>query len=345
MAIMKKLCTIILITFICSVLNAGGTKGILNSWVDDWPIQPITVICPWAVGGVVDRVNRALAAYGEEVFNQPIVATNDFIRQGAISVSDNFLQAVTPLLGDGGNVAFGNYLDTKANEPVFIIGSENAFAVTPNIRTSRPLPFEYNDFEPVISLCSAVFVMTANARLNIVDLESLRAYGKGKTLIVAVGGTSSIEYFMLKQLFEELGLKLEIVAYNGANLAVNALMKGEVDLAVSHQSQAKHGVETGIITPVVLFDEKGSDEGVYAGVRGVGEYGYTAYCKNRSFLMARKGTNAAVIQKMYEGYKKILAQEDIQQLYKNMMIEIEPLDAIEIRKHLTEVQTMVKSHL
>ena len=342
---MKKNCVIIALIFICSVTNAGGTKGILNSWVDDWPTEPISVICPWAIGGVVDIVNRALAAYGEEVFNQPIVATNDFIRQGAISVSDNFLQAVTPLLGDGGNVAFGNYLDTKANEPVFIIGSENAFAVTPHTRTSRPLPFEYNDFEPVISLCSAVFVMTANARLNIVDLESLRAYGKGKTLIVAVGGTSSIEYFMLKQLFEELGLKLEIVAYNGANLAVNALMKGEVDLAVSHQSQAKHGVETGIITPVVLFDEKGSDEGVYAGVRGVGEYGYTAYCKNRSFLMARKGTNAAVIQKVYEGYKKILAQEDIQQLYKSMMIEIEPLDAIAIRKHLTEVQTMVKSHL
>lgn len=342
---MKKNCVIIALIFICSVTNAGGTKGILNSWVDDWPTEPISVICPWAIGGVVDIVNRALAAYGEEVFNQPIVATNDFIRQGAISVSDNFLQAVTPLLGDGGNVAFGNYLDTKANEPVFIIGSENAFAVTPHTRTSRPLPFEYNDFEPVISLCSAVFVMTANARLNIVDLESLRAYGKGKTLIVAVGGTSSIEYFMLKQLFEELGLKLEIVAYNGANLAVNALMKGEVDLAVSHQSQAKHGVETGIITPVVLFDEKGSDEGVYAGVRGVGEYGYTAYCKNRSFLMARKGTNAAVIQKVYEGYKKILAQEDIQQLYKNMMIEIEPLDAIAIRKHITEVQTMVKSHL
>lgn len=342
---MKKICTIILITFICSVLNAGGTKGGLNSWVDSWPTQPITVICPWAVGGVVDRVNRALAIYGEEIFNQPIVATNDFIKQGAISVSDNFLQAITPLLGDGGNVAFSNYLDTKANEPVFIIGSENAFAVAPNIRTNRPVPFDYNDFEPVISLCSAVFVMTANARLNIVDLESLKAYGKGKTLTVAVGGTSSIEYFMLKQLFEELGLKLEVVAYNGANLALNALMKGEVDLAVSHQSQAKQGVETGVITPVVLFDEKGSDEGVFAGVKGVGEYGYTAYCKNRSFLMARKGTNAAVIQKVYEGYKKILAQEEIQQLYESMMIEIEPLDEIGIRKHLSEVQTMVKSHL
>ncbi len=342
---MKKNCVIIALIFICSVTNAGGTKGTLNSWVDDWPTEPISVICPWAIGGVVDIVNRALAAYGEEVFNQPIVATNDFIRNGAISISDNFLQAVTPLLGDGGNVAFSNYLDIKANEPVFIIGSENAFAVAPSLRTERPVPFDYHDFEPVISLCSAVFVMTANARLNIVDLESLKAYGQNEPLMVAVGGTSSIEYFMLKQLSVELGLKLEVVAYNGANLALAALMKGEVDLAVSHQSQAKQGVETGVITPVVLFDEKGSDEGTYAGVKGVGEYGYTAYCKNRSFLMARKGTNAAIIQKVYEGYKEILAQEEIKQLYKNMMIEIEPLDSIEITRHLAEVQAMVKTHL
>ncbi|MEE0132934.1 MAG: tripartite tricarboxylate transporter substrate-binding protein [Treponema sp.] len=342
---MKKIFMFVAIAFICSVTNAGGTKGILNSWVEDWPTQPITVICPWAVGGVVDTVNRTLAAYGEKIFKQPIVATNDFVRNEAISVSENFLKTVTPLLGDGGNVALTNYLDTKANEPVFIIGSENAFAITPNVHTERPVSFDYNDFEPVISLCSAVFVMTANARLNIVDLESLKAYGQGKTLMVAVGGTNSIEYFMLKQLSEELGLKLQVVAYNGANLALNALMKGEVDLAVSHQSQAKQGVETGIITPVVLFDEKGSDEGVYAGVKGVGEYGYTAYCKNRSFLMARKGTNAAIIQKVYDGYKEILAQEEIKQLYKSMMIEIEPLDAIEINKHLTEVQAMVKAHL
>ena len=342
---MKKNCVIIALIFICSVTNAGGTKGVLNSWVEDWPTNPISVICPWAVGGVVDTVNRTLATYGEKIFKQPIVATNDFVRNEAISVSENFLKTVTPLLGDGGNVALTNYLDTKANEPVFIIGSENAFAITPNVRSERPVSFDYNDFEPVISLCSAVFVMTANARLNIVDLESLKAYGQGKTLMVAVGGTNSIEYFMLKQLSKELGLKLQVVAYNGANLALNALMKGEVDLAVSHQSQAKQGVETGIITPVVLFDEKGSDEGVYAGVKGVGEYGYTAYCKNRSFLMARKGTNAAIIQKVYDGYKDILAQEEIKQLYKSMMIEIEPLDAIEINKHLAEVRTMVKTHL
>lgn len=342
---MKKNCVIIALIFICSVTNAGGTEGVLNSWVEEWPTKPISVICPWAVGGVVDTVNRTLATYGEKIFKQPIVATNDFVRNEAISVSENFLKTVTPLLGDGGNVALTNYLDTKANEPVFIIGSENAFAITPNVRSERPVSFDYNDFEPVISLCSAVFVMTANARLNIVDLESLKAYGQGKTLMVAVGGTNSIEYFMLKQLSKELGLKLQVVAYNGANLALNALMKGEVDLAVSHQSQAKQGVETGIITPVVLFDEKGSDEGVYAGVKGVGEYGYTAYCKNRSFLMARKGTNAAIIQKVYDGYKEILAQEEIKQLYKSMMIEIEPLDAIAINKHLAEVRTMVKTHL
>ena len=88
------------------------------------------------------------------------------------------------------------------------------------------------DFEPVISLCSAVFVMTANARLNIVDLESLRTYGKGKTLLVAVGGTSSIEYFMLKKLFEELGLPAKKKTKSGFSTNAEVLEELRYDFPI-----------------------------------------------------------------------------------------------------------------
>lgn len=342
---MKKNSTIIALIMVCSLSFAGGTKGFFPPWIDKWPSEPITVVCPWAVGGVVDMVNRKLASYGQEVFGQPVVATNDFVRDEAISMSDSFLQALLPILGDGGNVAFINYLNTKANDPNFIIGSENAFAIAPNLKNGRALPFSYQDFEPVISLCSAVFVLTASSKLDIADLESLKAYGQEKKLSVAVGGTTSIENFMVRQLMNELGLNLEVIAYNSANLALEALAKEEVHLAVSHQSQAKARVMEGSITPVVLFDEKGSDKGVFAGVKGVGEYGYTAYCKNRSFLLARKGTDPAIIKKMFDGYKTILAQESVKEWYDSMMIEVEPLDAAAINKHLAAVQALVNAHL
>lgn len=341
--LVKKIFIFVLVMFLCVTSFAGGNKKKIS--LEKWQGQPLTVVCPWAINGVVDIINRSLAVYGEETFGQQIIATNDFIREGAISISDDFLLTMSSMLGDGGNTALTNYLKTKANTPHLIIGSENAFAVTPNMRNVKAPAFSYNDFEPIINLCSATFVMTAASELNITDLESLKAYGKGKNLLVAVGGSTSIESFMVRSLFKELGLDMTVVAYNGANLALEALINKEVHLAISHQSQAKIGIEDGIITPVVLFDEKGSTEGVFAGTKGIGEYGYTTYCKNRSFLMARKGTDADILQKIYEGYKRILEKDEVKTLFKEMMLEIEPLTAEEIDRHIATVSAMVKTNM
>ena len=340
---MKKIFIFVLVMFLCVTSFAGGNKKKIS--LEKWQGQPLTVVCPWAINGVVDIINRSLAVYGEETFGQQIIATNDFIREGAISISDDFLLTMSSMLGDGGNIALTNYLKTKGNTPHLIIGSENAFAVTPNMRNVKAQAFSYNDFEPIINLCSATFVMTAASELNITDLESLKAYGEGKNLLVAVGGSTSIESFMVRSLFKELGLDMTVVAYNGANLALEALINKEVHLAISHQSQAKIGIEDGIITPVVLFDEKGSTEGVFAGTKGIGEYGYTTYCKNRSFLMARKGTDADILQKIYEGYKRILEKDEVKTLFKEMMLEIEPLTAEEIDRHIATVSAMVKTNM
>ena len=340
---MKKFCGFVVFILLGAICFAGGSKNAIT--VEEWPGQPLTVTCPWAINGVVDIVNRALANYGEEIFGYPIIATNDFIRDGSISISDNFLQNMSSMLGDGGNIALTNYLKHQANASNLIIGSENAFAVTPNLRDAKEQDFDYNDFEPIINLCSAIFVLTADARLNITDLESLKSYAKGKTLLVAVGGSTSIESFMVRRLFKELGLSMKIVAYNGANLALQALINEEVHLAISHKTQAKTGVEEGIITPVVLFDDTGADEGVFAGTKGVGEYGYTAYCKNRSFLMARKGTDPAIIKKIYQGYKTILEKDEIKDLFTNLMLEIDPIDSTAIDKHISQVRAMVKANL
>ena len=340
---MKKFCGFVVFILLGAICFAGGSKNAIT--VEEWPGQPLTVTCPWAINGVVDIVNRALANYGEEIFGYPIIATNDFIRDGSISISDNFLQNMSSMLGDGGNIALTNYLKHQANASNLIIGSENAFAVTPNLRDAKEQDFDYNDFEPIINLCSAIFVLTADARLNITDLESLKSYARGKTLLVAVGGSTSIESFMVRRLFKELGLSMKIVAYNGANLALQALINEEVHLAISHKSQAKTGVEEGIITPVVLFDDTGADEGVFAGTKGIGEYGYTAYCKNRSFLMARKGTDPAIIKKIYQGYKTILEKDEIKDLFTNLMLEIDPIDSTAIDKHISQVRAMVKANL
>lgn len=61
--------------------------------------------------------------------------------------------------------------------------------------------------------------------------------------------------------------------------------------------------------------------------------------------MARKGTDPTTIKKIYEGYKAILEKDEIKDLFNNMMLAIDPLDATAIDQYLSQVRAMVKANL
>ena len=144
---------------VCAAVNVfamGGKEA--NVSPDKWPSGPVTVICPWAVGGVADVVNRKMATFGQEYLGQPVLATNE--------------------LGAGGNVALTNYLKNQPNSLNLILGGEGAFSVSPNVPGGEVLQFTYDDYIPVINLYSAIFVMTGDAKLNIKNLDDLKAYAE-----------------------------------------------------------------------------------------------------------------------------------------------------------------------
>jgi len=321
--LMKKTVLVLLVVLISfGTLFAAG-KAEVN--VDSWPQEAVTVICPWAVGGVADMVNRKAATFGTEVLGKPILATNE--------------------LGAGGNVALTNYLKNEANSYNLIFGGEGAFSIAPNVDGSEAIQFTYDDYEPIVNLYSSIFVLTSDASLNIRDLDALKAYAQGKRLKVAVNGVAGSEAFLAKALAKDLGITLELVSYNGANLALDAASKGETEFAISHQSQAKGSVEGGILDPVVVFDEKGVNNEVYKNVKGVGEYGYSAYFRNRCFIMARKGTDQKIIDKVRNAYLTILQKPEIIAFYKTLMIEIDPIEGALLDQHISSVASIVKANI
>ncbi|MBK5200931.1 MAG: tripartite tricarboxylate transporter substrate binding protein [Spirochaetaceae bacterium] len=322
---MKKLFSILLMSMIlCSTLFANGSKETASSSLDTWPQEPITVICPWAVGGVADLVNRKAAVYGQELLGQPVLATNE--------------------LGAGGNVALTNFLKNKANAYNLIFGGEGAFSIAPNVDGKEAIMFTYDDYVPVMNMYSATFVMTADAKLNITNLDELKAYGKDHKCKVAVNGIAGSEAFIAKALFKELGIELTLVSYNGANLALNAVSKGETEFALSHQSQAKGAVEAGIITPVTVFSDKAVSNEVFKDVKPVGDYGITSFFPNTCFLLARKGTSPEVISKIRNAYLEIMQKEDMKKLFSQLMIEPSTWTAEDMNNHIAHVTQIVKDN-
>lgn len=320
---MKK--AVVLLLIVLCMLGTLSAAGKAETNLDSWPTEAVTVVCPWAVGGVADVVNRKAATYGVEVLGQPILATNE--------------------LGAGGNVALTNYLKNQPNSYNLIFGGEGAFSIAPNVDGADALQFTYADYEPIINLYSSIFVLTSDAKLNIKDLDALKAYAQGKKLKVAVNGVAGSEAFLAKALAKDLGITLELVSYNGANLALDAASKGETAFAISHQSQARGSVEAGILNPVVVFDEKGVNNEVFKNVKGVGEYGYTAYFRNRCFILARKGTDQKVVDKVRNAYLTILEKPEMREFYKSMMIEVDPMDKAAIDGHIASVAAIVKANI
>jgi tripartite-type tricarboxylate transporter receptor subunit TctC len=320
---MKK--AVVLLLIVLCMLGTLSAAGKAETNLDSWPTEAVTVVCPWAVGGVADVVNRKAATYGVEVLGQPILATNE--------------------LGAGGNVALTNYLKNQPNSYNLIFGGEGAFSIAPNVDGADAIQFTYADYEPIINLYSSIFVLTSDAKLNIKDLDALKAYAQGKKLKVAVNGVAGSEAFLAKALAKDLGITLELVSYNGANLALDAASKGETAFAISHQSQARGSVEAGILNPVVVFDEKGVNNEVFKNVKGVGEYGYTAYFRNRCFILARKGTDQKVVDKVRNAYLTILEKPEMREFYKSMMIEVDPMDKAAIDGHIASVAAIVKANI
>lgn len=75
--------TLALVTIVCSLFAAGKKEA---ATPEQWPDGAVTVICPWAVGGVADIVNRKMATYGQEMLGQPVLATNELGADGSVAL-------------------------------------------------------------------------------------------------------------------------------------------------------------------------------------------------------------------------------------------------------------------
>lgn len=309
---MKKLVKVIACTLALTlgVAGVGCQKKEDKSTADSWPKEAVTIICPWAVGGLADQVNRAMAQYGEALLGQPLLADN--------------------VLGSGGAVALTNYLQEKPNSHKLIFGGEGSFAIAP---LTSEVTYKFEDFIPVINIYSSTFVLSANSKTGIDSFKGLEEYAKNNTIKVATNGTASSEALQCAALFDEMGAKFQIIPYDGANEALTAAISGEVDFAVTHASLAREFVKSGDVLPVVAFDKEKVIDEVY-NLDCVADYGYDTWMTNVCAVFMRAGTEQAVVDKMYDVILNILKNEEFLATAQNIGLNIDPMTGEEVKAYI-----------
>ena len=304
----------------CIILSGLMMIGCGTKEIETW-----LVTCPWAETGVAAMVNNKTAEMAEEVSKQIQIETE--------AVKGDF-KTVNEWVAK-------NNADSNA----MIFAGEGLFSIAP-IMNPDSLEFQYEDFVFVENLYSSIFVMSARADLELTSVLDVQMYmADGEKVKVAVNGKNSSESFLTHAFFGAMSHinDFELVVCNSAAEAADALVNGEADFAVSHQSQIVEAYESGKVTIVCAFDGEDITEGPFAGVEGVGKYGYP-YFRNRCFIMAPKGVNTGKITQVKNMYQKLFKQEEFQNYYEEMMIEIDPMTEQEVVEYIESVRKIVEGY-
>ena len=312
----KRIVSLVLATVMAFAMLTGcSTKK--ESW---------KVTCPWAPSGVAAMVSQKAAA-----------KSTDY--------SDKITLVAEAIKGDAATVNTW-VASTKANDKELVFAGEGLFAIT-EILDPAKLQFSYEDFVFVENLYSSVFVLSADSNLNIQDLAGLKAYVEaGNTVSVAVNGATGSEAFLAAALFGSMGAgdQLKLTPYQSAAEAAQAVAKGETNFAVSHQSQILETFQQGGVTVVCAFDEDAIQSGPFAGVEGVGAAGYP-YFRNRCFILARKGTDAAKVAELKSLYDSILADKEVADwLNDTMLLEVDTMTEADVQAHIDNVKSIVNEY-
>lgn len=311
---MKNFKKIALISLSIIILVAmSGCQKKATSSGEDWPSEPVTIITPWAVGGLADQVNRAMSEYGQEALGQPLLADN--------------------ILGAGGAVALTEYLEEAPNSHNLIFGGEGSFAIAP---LASEVEYSLEDYVPVINVYSSTFVLSSNPSVEVDSFEALEAYGAANTIQVAANGAANAEALQVAGLLDEMGIDFKIIPYEGANEALTAVVSGEVDFAVTHASLAKEFVKAGDVNPVVAFSDKKLVDEVY-NLDSVGDHGYDTWITNICAVFMPAGTDEAVVKKAHDSLLEILENPDFLKTAENMGVNIDTMSGEEVNSYIKSV--------
>jgi tripartite-type tricarboxylate transporter receptor subunit TctC len=185
-----------------------------NVGAQSYPTKPITLIAPWAAGGAIDALCRAIGPKLAERLGQPVIIEN---RPGAGSTLG--VAAAGRASPDGYTV---------------VMAGSGSLAIAPTAYAKLPYD-STKDFAPVALVAWIPFVLVVNPALPIQSIADLIKYAKEKPgqLNYGSGGAGSPHQLLAEILKSMTGIEMAHVAYKGSSPALNDVIGGHIQLLFS----------------------------------------------------------------------------------------------------------------
>ena len=240
-----------------------------------YPSRPVHILVPHAPGGPTDVMARIAGPRLTERWGQSVVVDN---RAGA-----------------GGNI--GTALVARATPDGYtILCNSSAFAV--NVSLFANPGYATTDFVPVINGGVIPNLIFVHPSVPAATLKELIALGKAKKLSYASAGMGTTPHLTAERLLKTMA-KIDIthVPYNGAGLAANAVVAGEVPVGSAAVTAPAPLIRAGRLRGIAVTSLQRAS--ALPDVPTVAESGFPGYEDYTwiAFFVPR-GTPAAIVEKV-----------------------------------------------
>jgi tripartite-type tricarboxylate transporter receptor subunit TctC len=285
---MSKLCV--------AVALAATLGGVGSAEAQSWPTRPLTMVVPFAAGGIGDVLGRILAPRLSELLGRQVIIEN--------------------IGGAGGMAGAARVAKTAPDGYTFVLGSAGTHAHNQTLYKT-PLYNAATDFAPVALVVEQPVVLVVRKDLSPGNLSDFIAYAKANQAKMQYGspGTGSAVHLACAILNAAIGVKVTHIPYRGGGPAMQDLIAGRLDYQCTGSTNAIAQLESNTIKAIALLSLERSP--ILPQVPTAHEQGLCNFEAPLWWaLFLPKGTPPAIIAKLNEATVATMSTPAVQQRLK-----------------------------
>jgi tripartite-type tricarboxylate transporter receptor subunit TctC len=278
-----------------------------------FPDKPITLIVPFAPGGIADITARAVSEVMAQKLGQTVIVDN---RPSAGSIVAS--QAVASAKPDG--------------HTLLLMSNGNAVSVG----LFKKLPYDTKkDFVGVSTLGYFDIGLFTAAGSRFASLKDVVAYAKANKGKLNVGtiAAGSTQHLAAKMFETVAGLEVALIPYKGSPAVVTALRSGEIDVAFEILGPMLPQVQAGVVKALAVSSDKRNPAlpevptAIEAGVAGYNVASWNA-------IAAPAGTPAAVVDVLNRAAREAVGSPAVRDKLAKLGMRVSASSPAELEKLL-----------
>lgn len=265
------------------------------------PKGPVRIVVPFAAGGTSDIIARIVGVRLAQALGQPVLVDNR--------------------VGAGGNIGIASVARAAPDGQTLLLVS-SAFVTNPALFADKPPYDPLRQFAPVSLAVSSPDVIVVPAASPLTSLSALIDAAKRRpgALTYSTPGKGNSVHLGGELLWQRAGIELLHVPYNGAAPAVQAVLGGQVDCALTALPAAKAHIAAGTLRVLAVGSRARWAE--LPQVPTVAESGFAGYrSETMQALFAPAGTPIATIERLHTEVRRILALDEVQRQTRELGFE------------------------